>query len=122
MNAPSQDPKTMNDTLKQLLRRAGNSGINKRWMELTRERLQEEPFQRDTEYVEKLLPWMDTWARYFDAEVRGLEKLPSGPMLLVGNHSGGMLTPDTAALMARWYQVRGLDDDLVGLAFFKATK
>ena len=33
---------------------------------------------------------------YFRAEVRGLENIPEeGPVLLVGNHSGGNLTPDT---------------------------
>ena len=33
---------------------------------------------------------------YFRAEVRGLADIPAeGPVLLVGNHSGGNLTPDT---------------------------
>lgn len=33
---------------------------------------------------------------YFRGEVRGLENIPEdGPVLLVGNHSGGNLTPDT---------------------------
>ncbi len=33
---------------------------------------------------------------YFRAEVRGLERIPAeGPVLLVGNHSGGNVTPDT---------------------------
>src|SRR3954467_13618423 len=33
---------------------------------------------------------------YFRADVRGLEKIPAeGPVLLVGNHSGGNVTPDT---------------------------
>jgi 1-acyl-sn-glycerol-3-phosphate acyltransferase len=33
---------------------------------------------------------------YFRAQVRGLENIPEeGPVLLVGNHSGGNLTPDT---------------------------
>ena len=33
---------------------------------------------------------------YFRADVRGLDRIPaSGPVLLVGNHSGGNLTPDT---------------------------
>ena len=34
---------------------------------------------------------------YFRAQVRGLEHIPEeGPVLLVGNHSGGNLTPDTS--------------------------
>ena len=33
---------------------------------------------------------------YFRAEVRGLDHIPEeGPVLLVGNHSGGNMTPDT---------------------------
>jgi 1-acyl-sn-glycerol-3-phosphate acyltransferase len=33
---------------------------------------------------------------YFRADVRGLAQIPAeGPVLLVGNHSGGNLTPDT---------------------------
>ena len=33
---------------------------------------------------------------YFRGEVRGLGNIPEdGPVLLVGNHSGGNVTPDT---------------------------
>ena len=32
---------------------------------------------------------------YFRPEVRGLENIPDGPVLLVGNHSGGTLIADT---------------------------
>src|SRR5262249_62247134 len=58
------------------------------------------------------------WSGYFDAEVRGLDRVPeSGPVLLVGNHSGGPLTPDTAVFFAAWYGARGLDSALIALAF-----
>ena len=40
-----------------------------------------------------------------------------GPVLLVGNHSGGVLTPDTTAFFAAWYRHFGLRRPLVGLAF-----
>ncbi len=60
---------------------------------------------------------MELYGRWFDAEVRGLERVPaSGPLLLVGNYSGGALTPDTAAFFAAWYRTRGLDSPLIGLA------
>jgi 1-acyl-sn-glycerol-3-phosphate acyltransferase len=53
--------------------------------------------ERDPEFIREDLPglWMLA-SLYFRAEVRGLERIPEeGPVLLVGNHSGGNLTPDT---------------------------
>jgi len=88
------------------------------WATATKRELQAKPFQRDVEFLRRLLPYMDIWSRYFAAEVRGFERLPAdGPMLLVGNHSGGPLTPDTGVFFAAWYHERGLDDPLIGLAF-----
>lgn len=88
------------------------------WAGETAKRLREPAFRRDTGFLEKLLPLMDWFNTYFDADVRGFDRLPAdGPMLLVGNHSGGMITPDTTAFIAAWYRERGLDDPLIGLAF-----
>ena len=52
---------------------------------------------RDPDYIRERLPWMWLLASYyFRADVRGLDRIPEdGPVLLVGNHSGGNLTPDT---------------------------
>jgi 1-acyl-sn-glycerol-3-phosphate acyltransferase len=53
--------------------------------------------ERDPDYIRETLPrlWMAA-SLYFRAEVRGLQKIPEeGPVLLVGNHSGGNATPDT---------------------------
>jgi 1-acyl-sn-glycerol-3-phosphate acyltransferase len=53
--------------------------------------------ERDPDYIRETLPglWMLA-SLYFRAEVRGLRNIPEeGPVLLVGNHSGGNLTPDT---------------------------
>ena len=47
--------------------------------------------QRDPDYIRDQLPgvWMLA-SLYFRANVRGLERIPAhGPVLLVGNHSGG---------------------------------
>jgi 1-acyl-sn-glycerol-3-phosphate acyltransferase len=88
------------------------------WAKATERELGVEAFQRDVGFLAKILPLMDLWSHYFDAEVRGLDRVPSsGPVLLVGNHSGGPLTPDTAVFFAAWYRARGLDSALVALAF-----
>jgi 1-acyl-sn-glycerol-3-phosphate acyltransferase len=88
------------------------------WARATERELGVEPFKRDVDFLARLLPLMELWGRWFDAEVRGLERVPaSGPVLLVGNHSGGALTPDTAAFFAAWYRTRGLASPLIGLAF-----
>jgi 1-acyl-sn-glycerol-3-phosphate acyltransferase len=53
--------------------------------------------ERDPDYIRDTLPrlWLLS-SLYFRGEVRGLGNIPeSGPVLLVGNHSGGNLTPDT---------------------------
>jgi 1-acyl-sn-glycerol-3-phosphate acyltransferase len=53
--------------------------------------------ERDPDYIRETLPrlWMAA-SLYFRADVRGLRNIPEeGPVLLVGNHSGGNLTPDT---------------------------
>jgi len=56
--------------------------------------------ERDPDYIRENLPWL--WllsSIYFRGEVRGLGHIPEeGPVLLVGNHSGGNLTPDTGVL------------------------
>jgi 1-acyl-sn-glycerol-3-phosphate acyltransferase len=53
--------------------------------------------ERDPDSIRETLPglWMLA-SLYFRADVRGLQNIPEeGPVLLVGNHSGGNLTPDT---------------------------
>jgi 1-acyl-sn-glycerol-3-phosphate acyltransferase len=53
--------------------------------------------ERDPDYIRERLPLMWLVASlWFRGEVRGLGNVPdSGPVLLVGNHSGGNMTPDT---------------------------
>src|SRR3954454_21152130 len=53
--------------------------------------------ERDPDYIRETLPGLWLLASfYFRADVRGLERIPQdGPVLLVGNHSGGNMTPDT---------------------------
>src|SRR3984893_5407785 len=53
--------------------------------------------ERDPDYIRDQLPflWMLS-SLYLRAEVRGMENIPEdGPVLLVGNHSGGNMIVDT---------------------------
>jgi len=55
--------------------------------------------------------------RYFRAEVRGLDALPeAGGALLVGNHSGGSLTPDVVIFGSALCEEFGYDRPLFTLA------
>jgi 1-acyl-sn-glycerol-3-phosphate acyltransferase len=60
---------------------------------------------RDPVYIRRTLPALRLWSEaYFRAEVRGLEHIPpDGPVLLVGNHSGGTLIADTFVFAQSFY-------------------
>ncbi len=62
--------------------------------------------QRDPEFIRRQLPTIARYTSYFTPEVRGLDRLPaSGPVLVVGNHSGLFYVPEAwicgQALMSR---------------------
>jgi 1-acyl-sn-glycerol-3-phosphate acyltransferase len=66
---------------------------------------------RDPDYIRDTLPaaWLlaTLWHR---AEVRGLDNIPDdGPVLLVGNHSGGNTSPDTIAFMLAFSSFFGVE-------------
>lgn len=82
------------------------------------EQTRRDPFQRDPRVVASYLPYLKATSQYFSSEVRGFEHLPaSGPVLIVGNHSGGAETNDMAAFMARWVAERGPEAPLHALAY-----
>lgn len=53
---------------------------------------------------------------YHRAEVRGLEHVPDGPALFVGNHNGATLSIDTFLFCTELYRQRGLEHVPHGLA------
>jgi 1-acyl-sn-glycerol-3-phosphate acyltransferase len=58
----------------------------------------------DPQYIRRTLPLDRAVIRnYFRAEVRGLDNIPDGPSLLVGNHSGGLLIADTFVFALEFY-------------------
>jgi 1-acyl-sn-glycerol-3-phosphate acyltransferase len=59
----------------------------------------------DPEHIRRTLPLMKaTFGPYFRGEVRGLENIPPGPSLLVGNHSGGLMIADTFVFALGFYE------------------
>jgi len=59
----------------------------------------------DPAYIRTTLPALRALSKlYFRAEVRGLDNIPEkGPVLLVGNHSGGTLIADTFVFAQAFY-------------------
>lgn len=74
--------------------------------------------ERDPDYIRRALPY--TWpliAAWFRPEIRRLDRIPaSGPVLLVGNHSGGNVAPDTLALTLAFYRRFGAERPFFQLA------
>jgi 1-acyl-sn-glycerol-3-phosphate acyltransferase len=71
-----------------------------------------DPFDaRDPDYIRETLPALRTMSRlYFRADVTGLERIPaSGPVLLIGNHSGGIMIADTFVFAQAFYDHFGAD-------------
>src|SRR3954454_10081063 len=73
---------------------------------------------RDPDYIRERLPGLWLLASlYFRAEVRGLGNIPEeGPVLLVGNHSGGNLTPDTSVFTLAFSSYFGVERQFFQLA------
>lgn len=62
--------------------------------------------------IEALEPMLEAW---FHPVVRGLERVPSGPCLYVGNHNGGLCSADTFIFGAAVYRAHGIDAVPYGL-------
>src|SRR6059058_4382397 len=77
----------------------------------------------DPEHIRRTLPWLGAInAAYFRPDVRGLENIPGGPSLLVGNHSGGLVIADTFVFSAAFYDHFGPDRRFHQLAHDVAAK
>jgi 1-acyl-sn-glycerol-3-phosphate acyltransferase len=74
--------------------------------------------ERDPDYIRESLPRLWLLASiWFRGEVRGLERIPAeGPVLLVGNHSGGNLTPDTSVFTLAFNTYFGVERRFYQLA------
>ena len=75
------------------------------------------PFDaRDPRFIHATLPALalalEHWHRF---ELRGLDEIPSGAALVVGNHNGGIMSPDMFALMLAYWRRFGADAPAYGL-------
>lgn len=116
----SETDKNLEQALKKQLGEASEA-LMRPLLDFMDQQLQEEysqdPFGRDPELIASISPALNAIATYFDAEVRGWENVPEGePVLIVGNHSGGALTFDPVPLLRKWYEMRGYEDPIYGLA------
>jgi 1-acyl-sn-glycerol-3-phosphate acyltransferase len=73
---------------------------------------------RDPQWITAQLRWLKPLADiYFRGEVRDIERIPAaGPVLIVGNHSGGLATPDTWVFMVNFMRHFGTDREAYALA------
>ena len=74
--------------------------------------------ERDPDYIREKLPqlWLAA-SIWYRGEVRGLGNVPDhGPVLLVGNHSGGNMTPDTVVFTLAFSTYFGVERAFYQLA------
>jgi 1-acyl-sn-glycerol-3-phosphate acyltransferase len=73
---------------------------------------------RDPDYIRETLPGLWVLAsKYFRADVQGLHHVPrEGPVLLVGNHSGGIMAPDLFVFVLAFSTYFGVDRPFYQLA------
>lgn len=73
--------------------------------------------ERDEARISQLASFVDGAVRpWFRAEVRGLDRIPPGAALYVGNHNAGLMMPEALLLGAAAYQAHGLHAVPFGLA------
>jgi 1-acyl-sn-glycerol-3-phosphate acyltransferase len=98
--------------------RGAAGGIAERVTRRIRRQLTANLDDRDPDYIRENLPltWLLTTI-WFRGEVRNMGNVPErGPVLLVGNHSGGNVTPDTLLFTLAFYTYFGVERPFYQLA------
>lgn len=73
--------------------------------------------QVDFEMIAELLPIIRKMGDlYFRSAVRGVENIPDGPALIVGNHNAGITFMEPFLMAAEYYTWKGLKDPLYFIA------
>lgn len=102
-------------------RRAGGFGrpsLLRRLAAEIEKRLAADLDARDPDFIRENLPlaWLAS-SLWFRGQVRGMDRIPeSGPVLLVGNHSGGNVTPDTTVFTLAFNAYFGVERPFYQLA------
>jgi 1-acyl-sn-glycerol-3-phosphate acyltransferase len=103
-------------------RRAGGFGrpsLLRRFVDQVESRLTAADLDdRDPDFIREQLPltWLAS-SLWFRGEVRGMERIPENePVLLVGNHSGGNITPDTIVFTLAFNAYFGVERPFYQLA------
>jgi 1-acyl-sn-glycerol-3-phosphate acyltransferase len=96
----------------------GRPSLLRRIAEAIQDRLTADLDDRDPDYIREHLPtaWLLA-SLWFRGEVRGMERIPERePVLLVGNHSGGTITPDTIVFTLAFNTYFGVERPFYQLA------
>jgi 1-acyl-sn-glycerol-3-phosphate acyltransferase len=96
----------------------GRPSLLRRFFEEIQNRLTADLDDRDPDFIREnlALSWLIA-SIWFRGEVRGMEKIPEeGPVLLVGNHSGGNITPDTIVFTLAFNTYFGVERGFYQLA------
>jgi 1-acyl-sn-glycerol-3-phosphate acyltransferase len=79
-----------------------------------------DPVELPARALHPVAPFVPTIKRlvhgYFRSEVHGFEHVPDGPVLFVGNHSGGAGSPDSVVFILEFLDRFGVDRPLYWLA------
>jgi 1-acyl-sn-glycerol-3-phosphate acyltransferase len=112
--APQADGRQNGDTERSLVARMMSSVAEQATKRIPRANLDE----RDPDYIREHLPQLWLMASlWFRGEVRGLGNIPDdGPVLMVGNHSGGNMTPDTTVFTLAFNSYFGVERPFYQLA------
>jgi 1-acyl-sn-glycerol-3-phosphate acyltransferase len=73
----------------------------------------------DPEHVKRVLKFASRFfgpGRYFQLDVRGIERVPEKPVMVVSNHSGGTSIPDVWGFAFAWYARFGTERPIHPLA------
>src|SRR4029450_9667929 len=96
----------------------GRPSLLRRFFDEIQSRLTADLDDRDPDFIREHLPlaWLLA-SIWFRGEVRGMERIPEDrPVLLVGNHSGGNITPDTIVFTLAFNTYFGVERPFYQLA------